>query len=272
MEIILNNITYENKYNGKYCLKDVNIQFNEGRIYSLINYDLKNLYNLLVAKLKINNGSIQIGDLRIGKVNSKIKKNELEKKIVYVGDYNRTFLENSVKEYFLGEDLFLANNKIENKRLKNVLLMVLLDEKILFRDPNTLSTGEKKRIILAKAILNNPEVLIIDNFSYGLSYKEQDYFQKLFIKLKVKYSKTLIVSESLEFLFNIVDQVIVIENGSVVINQDKMVFYNDELYKYVDIPKIVDFTKYVLSEGININTYVDLKELIKEIYRNLKYH
>lgn len=272
MEIILNNVTYENKYNSDYCLKDVNIQLSEGRVYSLINCDLKNLYNLLIGKLKINDGNIQIDNVPIGKVSSKIKRTELEKKIVYVGDYNKTFLEDNVKEYFLGEDLFLTNNKIENKRLKSVLLMVLLDEKILDRDPNTLSTGEKKRIILAKAILNNPEVLIIDNFSCGLNYKEQDYFQKLFIKLKMKYGKTLILHEPLEFIFNIVDQVMVLDNGSVVINQDKTVFYNDELYKYVDIPKIVDFTKYVLNEGININTYVDLKELIKEIYRNLKYH
>lgn len=262
MEIILNNISHENKDNYKYCLKDVNIELQAGKIYALFNYDLEYFYNILISKTKLNKGSIKADNQDI--IN--------EKKVAYVGDYNRIFKDKSVKEYFLGEDLFLANNKIENKRLKNVLLMVLLNENILDRDPNTLSSGEKKRVILAKAILNNPEVLIIDNFSYGLNYKEQDYFQKLFIKLKLKYNKTIILNSSLEFLFNIVDQVIVLNNGEIVLNQDKSIFYNEELYKYVDIPKIVDFTKYVLSEGININSYVDLKELIKEIYRNLRYH
>lgn len=268
MEIILNNISYENKYNNKYCLKDINIELNAGKVYAIINYDLKYFYNILVQNIKIDSGLIRVNDNIIDDNDKK----EIENNIVYVGDYDRVFEDRNVKEYFLGEDLFLANNKIENKRLKNVLLMVLLKEEILDRDPNTLSSCEKKRIILAKAILNNPDVLVIDKFSYGLNYKEQDYFQKLFIKLKLKYNKTIILSEPLEFLFNIVDRVIVLDNGSLVINQDKLVFYNDELYRYVDVPKIVEFTKYVLSEGININSYVDLKELIKDIYRNLKYH
>ena len=36
------------------------------------------------------------------------------------------------------------------------------------------------------------------------------------------------------------------------------------------MPKIVEFTKYVQEQGHNILEYVDIKELIKEIYRNVK--
>ena len=40
-----------------------------------------------------------------------------------------------------------------------------------------------------------------------------------------------------------------------------------KLYKYVDVPKIVEFTNFLHSEKHYINKYTDFKELIKELYR-----
>ena len=114
----------------------------------------------------------------------------------------------------------------------------------------------------------NPEVLILNDFEKGLSFKERDYFKKLFIKLKTKFNKTIILlSRKLDFVMDLVDKVYVINKGKVVLEGNKDIFYDDKLYKYVDMPKIVEFTKYVELQGYKINEYTDFKELIKELYR-----
>jgi hypothetical protein len=59
----------------------------------------------------------------------------------------------------------------------------------------------------------------------------------------------------------------VINNGNLVLSGGQELFYDNNLYKYVDVPKIVEFTKYVHDEGHNIIEYTDFKELIKELYR-----
>jgi energy-coupling factor transporter ATP-binding protein EcfA2 len=114
----------------------------------------------------------------------------------------------------------------------------------------------------------NPEVLILNDFEKGLSYKERDYFRKLFIKLKTKYNKTIVLlSRKVEFLFDFVDKVYVINKGKVVLEGGQEIFYDNKLYKYVDVPKIVEFTNFLHSEKHDINKYTDFKELIKELYR-----
>jgi hypothetical protein len=71
-------------------------------------------------------------------------------------------------------------------------------------------------------------------------------------------------------MFNLVDNVFLFRRGKLVIDGDKDIFYDDRLYKYMEMPKIVEFTKYVNSLGHNILEYTDFKELIKEIYRNVR--
>lgn len=117
----------------------------------------------------------------------------------------------------------------------------------------------------------NPEVLILENFEKGLIFREREYFRKLFLKLKNKFKKTIIlIGTDLTFLFDIVDKVYVINKGKLVLSGDKDIFYEDKLYKYVEMPKIVEFTKYVHQNGHDILEYTDIKELIKELYRNVK--
>jgi energy-coupling factor transporter ATP-binding protein EcfA2 len=101
--------------------------------------------------------------------------------------------------------------------------------------------------------------------------RELEYFKKLFLKLKNKLSKTIILLNSkVEFLFSIVDKAFVINSGKLVYNNDNKIFYDSNFYKYVEMPKIVEFTNYANSLDHDVLEYTDLKELIKELYRNVK--
>ena len=71
-------------------------------------------------------------------------------------------------------------------------------------------------------------------------------------------------------MFDIVDKLYVINKGELVFSGGKELYYDDKLYKYIEMPKIVEFTKYANECGHNILEYTDIKELIKELYRNVK--
>jgi energy-coupling factor transporter ATP-binding protein EcfA2 len=68
-------------------------------------------------------------------------------------------------------------------------VIVGLGEDYLDRDPNTLSFTERKKLQLACVMSYNPSILILEDFDKGLSFKEREYYRKLFLKLKNKFSK-----------------------------------------------------------------------------------
>jgi len=273
MEIVLSKISYiENKSSSmeKKYLDSVDLKFEEGSIISLVNDDLGILGKLLLVIKRPTTGVIRFGSMRVSRTSHINNAKALRKKIGYLNmDTEVLFLEQTVRRE-ISEVLknYNIKGKEVEKRILDSLKIVGLNERYLSRNPNELSFVEKKKVKLACLMSYNPEVLILNDFEKGLSFKERDYFKKLFIKLKTKFNKTIILlSRKLDFVMDLVDKVYVINKGKVVLEGNKDIFYDDKLYKYVDMPKIVEFTKYVELQGYKINEYTDFKELIKELYR-----
>lgn len=275
MEIIFNKLTYiENKRSAREIvyLNDVSLVIEQGSIVGFLGDRLDIIGRLLLLLKRPSSGEIRLNNSIIKRSSHVDNVNAIRRNIGFVySNYNKLFLEVSV----LKEISNIMNNynyKTDNvvKHVVQSLRIVGLDESFLDRDPNELSRVEKKKVELASVISYNPEVLVLDNFDIGLSYREKEYFRKLFLKLKNKYNKTIIlISNNAEFLFDIVDDVHLIYNGKLVLSEGKDIFYNSNLYKYVNIPKIIEFTKYVEMNGYDIKKCTDIKELIKELYRNV---
>ena len=275
MEIIFNKLTYiENKRSAREIvyLNDASLVIEQGSIVGFLGDRLDIIGRLLLLLKRPSSGEIRLNNSIIKRSSHVDNVNAIRKNIGFVySNYNKLFLEVSV----LKEISNIMNNynyKTDNvvKHVVQSLRIVGLDESFLDRDPNELSRVEKKKVELASVISYNPEVLVLDNFDIGLSYREKEYFRKLFLKLKNKYNKTIIlISNNAEFLFDIVDDVHLIYNGKLVLSEGKDIFYNSNLYRYVNIPKIIEFTKYVEMNGYDIKKCTDIKELIKELYRNV---
>ena len=246
MEIIFNKLTYiENKRSAREIvyLNDVSLVIEQGSIVGFLGDRLDIIGRLLLLLKRPSSGEIRLNNSIIKRSSHVDNVNAIRRNIGFVySNYNKLFLEVSV----LKEISNIMNNynyKTDNvvKHVVQSLRIVGLDESFLDRDPNELSRVEKKKVELASVISYNPEVLVLDNFDIGLSYREKEYFRKLFLKLKNKYNKTIIL----------------------ISNNDS------NLYRYVNIPKIIEFTKYVEMNGYDIKKCTDIKELIKELYRNV---
>jgi energy-coupling factor transport system ATP-binding protein len=275
MEITFNNLTLiDNKSSSieKKYLEDINLDIHAGEIVGFLGDNLEVIGKLLLLIKRPNKGEIIIDNVSI-KRNSHVDNiNALRKKsgFVYTSTKNK-FLENSVKKE-ISTTMKNYNYKVSNvtKHVSDSLKIVGLDDSYMDRNPNKLSSIEQKKVLLACVLSYNPETIILDSFFDGMVFRDIENFKKLFIKLKNKFGKTIIVLENNpSYLFNLVDKVFVINNGSLVLKGEKDIFYNNKLYKYVNIAPIVEFTKCVQAMDHNILEYTDIKELIKEIYRHV---
>ena len=275
MEIVFNKLCYvENPKSSseKKYLEDINLVIKEGSIVGFLNDDLSIIGKLIMAIKRPTKGELRIDDMVIKRTSHVNNVNELRKKIGFVYTSNNEFIGKTVKEE-IKQTMKNYGYKASNvtKHIVDSLKIVGIGEEYLDRDPNTLSFTEKKKVMLASAMSYNPSVLVLEDFDKGLLFKEREYFRKLFLKLKNKFNKTIIlITKDLTAMFDLVDKMHVIHKGKLVISGGKEIFYDNKLYKYVEMPKIVEFTKYAQECGHSILEYTDIKELIKELYRNVK--
>ena len=78
---------------------------------------------------------------------------------------------------------------------------------------STFSGGQAQRIVLARALYKNPEIIFLDEATNGLDKKNEQNIFKLLLKLKGK--KTLIISSHNQELLNICDYVFEVEKGKI---------------------------------------------------------
>lgn len=276
MEIVFNKLCYVDSSktsNNNVVLDNINLIINKGDIAAFVGSDLSIIADLIMVLKRPRKGELKLDDLVIKRTSHINNVDLLRKKIgyVYVSDIDyrqkdkvRDLLKKTMKNY---------GYKVDNvsKHMIDSLKIVGLDDNYLSREVKTLSYTELKKVKLASVICYNPEVIILDSFDSGMIFRDKEYFKKLFLKLKNKFKKTIVlINCNLDFLFDVVDKVYVINKGKLVLDSDKDIFYEDKLYKYVEMPNIVSFTKYAQDEGHLISEYTDIKELIKELYRNVK--
>lgn len=275
MEIVFNKLCYiENPKSSseKKYLEDINLVIKQGSIVGFLNDDLSIIGKLIMAIKRPTKGELRIDDMVIKRTSHVTNVNELRKKVGFVYTSSDEFIGKTVKEE-IKQTMKNFGYKASNvtKHVVDSLKIVGISEDYLDRDPNTLSYTEKKKLKLASAMSYNPSVLVLEDFDKGLLFKEREYFRKLFLKLKNKFNKTIIlITKDLTAMFDLVDKMHVINKGKLVISGGKEIFYDNKLYKYVEMPKIVEFTKYAQECGHNILEYTDIKELIKELYRNVQ--
>lgn len=275
MEIIFNKLSYiENKSSSreKKYLDDINVVINDSQIVGFVGENLDIIGKLLLVVKRPTKGDLKIDNIVIKRTSHINNINALRKKIgfVYCSSLKK-FAEKTVKKE-ISTIMKNYNYKPKNvlKHIVDSLRIVGLNETIIDRNPNELSLGEQKKVLLASIMSYNPEIIILESFFKGMNFRDREYFKKLFLKLKNKYDKTIIVLENdISYMFEFVDKVHVINKGKNVISGGKEIYYNDKLYKYIEMPPIVEFTKYVKSQGHQILEYTDIKELLKELYRNV---
>ena len=201
------------------ALKEVNIHITEGEIYGIIGYSgagkstLLRCINLLE---KPTSGEVIVNNKNLTKLSAKELRKSREKIGMIFQNFNlmrnRTVFENIA--YPL-KNKGLSKEEIKNKVTK-LLKLVELEEKEKSY-PSQLSGGQKQRVGIARALANDPEVLLCDEATSALDPQTTQAILKLLKDINEKLKLTIVViTHQMEVVKEICHRVAVMECGEIV--------------------------------------------------------
>lgn len=155
---------------------------------------------------------------------------------------------------------------LNNSKSLNALKLVMLDNSILNKKGTELSNGEIKAVSLAKELIANKEIIVLDYFEKELNNREKENYKRLLKKLSKDFNKTIIIyTNDLTFLWDICEEIMYVDNDNVINTYQKNDYF--KLVELVDKPIISNFIEKIRAKGIKIEDYKDIKDLLKAIYR-----
>lgn len=283
MEIKFSGVSYiykSDKNLKQKALDNINITFRENKINGVIGNSgsgKTTMIEMINGLLIPTNGKVQVDKFIIekGKKISNIKELRFNVGLIFEFPEQQFFNKTVKKEIEFGlKQLKYEKEKIE-KRVTDALIMVGLDDSYLNRNPFTLSCGEMRKVAIASILALNPKVVILDEPTIGLDSKSRNNLIKILRILKTRYKKTIIiVTHDIDTLHKIADYVVVLNNGSVVLEGDKYQVFTQveklEQYK-LKSPKVIEFSHKVLkNKNIKLGYRDEINDLIKDVYRYVK--
>ncbi|MBL4664042.1 MAG: ATP-binding cassette domain-containing protein, partial [Flavobacteriaceae bacterium] len=82
--------------------------------------------------------------------------------------------------------------------------------------PNELSGGEQQRVAVARALVNNPSIILADEPSGNLDTESAENLHNLFFKLRDEFGQTFVIVTHNEELASMADRKLVMQNGVII--------------------------------------------------------
>lgn len=205
--------------NGLHAVKDVNLKVNEGDIFGIIGLSgagKSSLIRLINRLEEPTSGKIFINGQDILSLN-KTKLLERRKKIGMIFQHFNLLSSRTVKEN-VAFALEIANwsKKDIKKRVTELLEIVGLSDKAEYY-PSQLSGGQKQRVSIARALANNPDILLSDEATSALDPKTTKSILELIKEIQHKFSLTvLMITHQMEVVKEICNKVAIMSDGKIV--------------------------------------------------------
>ena len=200
-------------------LKGIDLHINNGEIVSIVGPSgagKTTLLQIIGTLDKPDSGTVTIdgtdtGSLSAGKLSSFRNHN-----IGFVFQFHQLLPEFTALENIMIPGLIAHRKQSELKEQAMKLLQFMGLEGRAGHKPNELSGGEKQRVAVARALINNPAVILADEPSGSLDTKNKMELHQLFFDLRDKLGQTFVIVTHDEELAKLTDRIIHLKDGMIV--------------------------------------------------------
>ncbi|MEI8054351.1 MAG: ABC transporter ATP-binding protein [Bacteroidota bacterium] len=209
----------QKKYGDLQVLKGVDIDIQKGEIVSIIGASgagKSTLLHILGTLDSADSGVIMINGERIEKLTGKNLAAFRNKNVGFVFQFHHllpefTAVENVCIPGWIGG----KNRSAVEKKAKELLNKLGLSQR-LQNKPGQLSGGEQQRVAVARALINNPAIIMADEPTGNLDSANANELHQLFITLRKEFQQTFLIVTHNEELAKMSDRILQMKDGKMV--------------------------------------------------------
>ncbi|MCE9548302.1 MAG: ABC transporter ATP-binding protein [Planctomycetia bacterium] len=206
------------KYGDFFAVKKLDLDLSKGDVFGFIGPNgagKTTTMRMLATLLDPTWGEAYIGDYSIY-----THTREIRRMVGYMPDFFGVYDDMKVIEYL---EFFAACYRIEGRARREVCDRVLDLVDLEFKrhaQANTLSRGQTQRLGLARVMLHDPQVLLLDEPASGLDPRARIKMRELIKRLRDLGKTIMVSSHILPELADICNKIGIIERGELIVNAD----------------------------------------------------
>lgn len=206
-------------YGDLKVLKGIDIEVNKGEVVSIVGASgagKTTLLQIIGTLDRPDNGTIFYNGSDISRYKGKALASFRNNNIGFVFQFHQllpefTALENVCIPAYIGGK---GRSEAEARAAELLSFLNLSDR--LDHKPSELSGGEQQRVAVARALVNNPSVILADEPSGNLDSENKNELHKLFFRLRDTFGQTIIIVTHDRQLANMSDRILQIKDGQII--------------------------------------------------------
>jgi lipoprotein-releasing system ATP-binding protein len=212
--------THLEKYYGNlHVLKGVDISIGRGEIVSIVGSSgagKSTLLHILGTLDNADKGEVILNNQRVDKLSGKALAKFRNTHIGFIFQFHHLLPEFTALENVCIPGWIAGARKKDTQEKATELLKSLGLAERLQNKPHQLSGGEQQRVAVARALINNPDIVMADEPTGNLDSENGRELHKLFIELRDKYQQSFLIVTHNEELAQMSDRIVHMKDGRII--------------------------------------------------------